>query len=553
MPQDSSSEASSLDVLVHHPAYTESVPLDLPEVANEAVSRQISRIQSRRSAATSDAPVVDSDAASANSIAKVYSISEDPKFNRFTLKKKRFYVAVASISCFLSPLSGLAFLPAVPEIASRFNTTGEVINLSAAVYCVFMSLLPCVFSPVSDIYGRRTAFLICSSAYVVCLALLAVSVNLAMFFVFRAFTALFATAFFSIGAHIVGDLFIPTQRGEQMSWVISGAQLGTAFGAVGGGIIVNFTSWRVIFWVLAGIGLTVFLSAFFMLPETLVETKHQIVLQEIRIDHPKRKFVFIPFNPLRVIRALKYPTLFIDGYIVIALVFNMYSLVTPIRYVMDPRFGLHKPIYSGLFYLAPGCGYLVGSLYGGKWADKVVKQWIEIRGRRVPEDRLRQVLIPLGVMYPLSILIYGWCMEKEKGGMAVPIIFMFTSGLAQTFVFPASNTYCVDSMPELAGDAIGLSYFSRYLAAAVASAVCLRSINTIGVGWTCTYSAAMLWLGVGCAVVLIFFGEEWRMKSLVANGLRSQEDWDEIKRLRQAEGRFGLSKVAKHLEHQEKV
>ncbi|KAK7678257.1 hypothetical protein QCA50_018728 [Cerrena zonata] len=85
---------------------------------------------------------------------------------------------------------------------------------------------------------------------------------------------------------------------------------------------------------------------------------------------------------------------------------------------------------------------------------------------------------------------------------------MFISGLAQTNIFPASNTYCVDSMPELAGDAIGSSYFTRYLAAALASAVCLKSINKIGVGWTCTYSAALLWIGFLCAVYLVKYGED---------------------------------------------
>ena len=53
------------------------------------------------------------------------------------------------MSGFLSPLSSLAFLPAIPEMAKEYNTTGEIINVSSAVYCVFMSLSPFVFSPFS--------------------------------------------------------------------------------------------------------------------------------------------------------------------------------------------------------------------------------------------------------------------------------------------------------------------------------------------------------------------------------------------------------------------
>ena len=519
---------------ISHPNYHEAIPIELSNVADEAVSRQISRIQSRRSSASkisevseehSEPPYASQSAQKSDDLENAAgvdaaktktreSISNNANFTRFSESKKNLCVVIAASSGFLSPLSGLAFLPAVPEIAARFNTTGEVINISSAVYCVFMSLSPCIFSPISDIYGRRITFLVCAFLFSVCTILVAVSVNLTMFYIFRSLTALFGTSFFSIGGHIVGDLYPPVRRGTYMAWIISGAQLGTAFGSVGGGIIVNYTSWRIIFWVLAGIGFGVFVPAFIFLPETLAQTRHQLVLEEIHKDNPGKKFVWIPINPFSVMGALKYPNLAIDGYITITILFTMYSLLTPIRYVVDPRFHLEKPIYSGLFYLAPGMGFLVGSFFGGKWADSVVKKWIAKRGKRVPEDRIRRVIIPLGIVYPVSILIYGWSIEKAKGGMAVPIIFMFLCGAAQVCIFPAINVYCVDSMPQIGGLAIASSYFTRYLAAAVASATCLRSVERIGVGWTCTISAFVLWSGLGCALVLIYYGESMREKAV---------------------------------------
>ena len=266
--------------------------------------------------------------------------------------------------------------------------------------------------------------------------------------------------------------------------------------------------------------------AFVFLPETSLETKHQIVLREARKDNPQKKFVFITYNPFRIMSALKYPNLSIDGFITISLISTMYSLLTPIRYAMDPRFDLTSPILSALFYLPPGLGYLVGSLFGGRLADYTVKKYIKIKGRRVPEDRLRTILIPIGIVYPACMIIYGWSVEKEKGGIAVPVIFMFISGVAQTCIFPAANTYCVDSMPELGGDGIGSSYFSRYIAAAVASATCLRSIDNIGVGWSCTISAFVLWVGAICGIVLIYFGENMRKKTLIRYGLRTHESFD---------------------------
>jgi MFS family permease len=133
----------------------------------------------------------------------------------------------------------------------------------------------------------------------------------------------------------------------------------------------------------------------------------------------------------------------------------MYSLLTPIRYVLNPRFNLSSPIQSGLFYIAPGCGYLLGTFFGGRWADYMVKKWIKKRGERVPEDRLRSALFAMGVVIPGSILVYGWSIEKKKGGIPLPVIVMFIQGVAQLFCFPSLNTYCLDVMQKQSGEVVG--------------------------------------------------------------------------------------------------
>jgi MFS family permease len=147
-----------------------------------------------------------------------------------------------------------------------------------------------------------------------------------------------------------------------------------------------------------------------------------------------------------------------------SLVWNMYSLLTPIRYVLNPRFELTSPLQSGLFYIAPGCGYLFGTFFGGRWADHIVKKWIGIRGERVPEDRLRSCLVSMGVIIPACMLIYGWSVEKRVGGIALPVIMMFLQGVAQLFCFPSLNTYCLDVMQGRSAEVVGKSplYFSIF-------------------------------------------------------------------------------------------
>jgi hypothetical protein len=47
---------------------------------------------------------------------------------------------VLSFTAVLAPLSSTTVLSAVPEVAAEFSTSGDVVNLSNALYLVFMGL-----------------------------------------------------------------------------------------------------------------------------------------------------------------------------------------------------------------------------------------------------------------------------------------------------------------------------------------------------------------------------------------------------------------------------
>ncbi|GMM32705.1 hypothetical protein DASC09_000300 [Saccharomycopsis crataegensis] len=493
------------------------VPLYMSGVVDDAVSRQISRFS--RQPQANDMPIA-SRTTTRNTITKTKSApnnyNPDLKLSKF---RRTAILVLSALSGFLSPLSNVSFLPAVSYIAKDFHTTGTIINITNAVYMVFMSTSPCIFSPLSDIYGRRPVFLACLVGYVVSSVLTAVSQNLAMFWVFRSATAIFGTAFFSVGAHVIGDLYPPVERGRKIGLNVLGAQLGIAIGPIMGGLVVTWASWRIIFFVLAGVGCFNFVGVFFLMPETARQTGMNQILKE---TESTKKFVFVPFNPLRILRSFAYPNLILAGFVSSAILYSMYNLLTPIRYVVDPRFHLDTPIYGALFYLAPGVGFILGAYFGGRLSDYTVKKWIKKKGKRTPEDRVRALLASTLFVMPIATIIYGWTLEFEKGGFAVPIIALFFYAFAQSISFPAINTYCVDSMPELKGDAIAGNYFARYMLAIASSASCLPAIQTIGVGWCCTIGGFITFAGGICALILVKFGEKWRKEALVRKGYRKE-------------------------------
>lgn len=267
-----------------------------------------------------------------------------------------------------------------------------------------------------------------------------------------------------------------------MGFLLSGTQIGPAFGPFVGGVIVTFTTWRVIFWVQSGLAVIALLLVIFVLPETMLRPR----IKEIR-ETCGQHVRFVPINPLRPILLFKYPNLLLTGIACGTLTFSMYSMITPIRYVIDPRFHLTSPLQAAFFYLAPGMGYLAGTQIGGRYADRVVRRWIRRRnGLRVPEDRHRTGLWALGITMPGSILIYGWCVDKAVGGIPVPVIALFVNAFSQLMVFPSLNAYSTEVMSSRSTEVVGSKYLVQYVFAAAASASCLPTIKAIGVGWTST-------------------------------------------------------------------
>jgi hypothetical protein len=98
----------------------------------------------------------------------------------------------------------------------------------------------------------------------------------------------------------------------------------------------------------------------------------------------------------------------------------------------------------------------------------------------------------MGAIIPGSMLVYGWTVDQEAGGIPVPVIAMFVQGVAQLFCFPSYNTYCLDVMPGQGAEVAATNFFARYLVGCVASAVVLPAVEAVGIGWFSTISAAYL-------------------------------------------------------------
>lgn len=94
-----------------------------------------------------------------------------------------------------------------------------------------------------------------------------------------------------------------------MGWFLSGTLVGPAIGPCIGGIIVTYTSWRVIFWLQSGLAGLAAVGTFVLLPETIHHKKYD----DLAGLTFKKKLVVVGqmANPWRVLKLMfTYPNLY---------------------------------------------------------------------------------------------------------------------------------------------------------------------------------------------------------------------------------------------------
>lgn len=197
---------------------------------------------------------------------------------------------------------------------------------------------------------------------------------------------------------------------------------------------------------------------------------------------------------------------------------TQYSLLAAPRHVLSTRFGLTSSLTTGLFYIAPATGFLLGTIIGGWFSDKTVQRWIAIRGERLPQDRLNAGMFSFFAVIPFFILLQGWGLQCDEcsmavGGLALPVVTSFCTAAGLLAAFASLNTYCagrlhsfypqwssidmtVEAIPKKRREIIAGKYMVQYTFAAISSASAVPLIEAVGSGPAGTIGKASLMTSV---------------------------------------------------------
>ncbi|KAB8277707.1 major facilitator superfamily domain-containing protein [Aspergillus minisclerotigenes] len=427
----------------------------------------------------------------------------------FPTWRKCLILTDACFVAFTSSSALCSMFPATAQIAAELSTTVETLNIANACVQIAMGISLFVWQPIRSFIGRRNSYLL-AILILFCFSIgAALAINASMFIAMRIIVGITGTFLLVAGQELLAETFDPVGRGAAFGYMQIGNTTGLTIGPAISGIIVSFTRWRIIYWLQVGLaGLGLILSLLFIPNEKgKSESVHGSISR------------LAALNPVNLLKPLVYPNIVITGsercpeiqHILTSkqdiacgfLVFFQFIVLTSIPHIINPRFHFTTPLVSGLFYLAPGGGFVLGSLVGGIVSDRTTKRYIAKRdGIRLPQDRLNGSLpMWLGVM-PVSMVIYGWTLDLEVGGMAVPIISVFFAAGGIVVAFNGLNTYTAEALPEHRFAAISGKYIIQYGFGAVSTAAVVPLIDAIGVGLVFTTCAIISVIG-GVGVFLV--------------------------------------------------
>ncbi|RSL74115.1 hypothetical protein CEP53_000478 [Fusarium sp. AF-6] len=425
---------------------------------------------------------------------------EDPKSH--SIWQKRAIVAIITLSAFTAPFASCILFPSFATLVDYFHTTETKVALTTTVFLLGLAIAPLWWSTLSQEYGRRpvlvASFLISTAAVIVC----AVSNSLSLIIVFRLVEALGCSSAQSVGAGVISDIYISTERGSALGWFYLGTLIGPLIAPIIGGALQVWLGWRSNLYFMAIFTFSAAMLTMLCLPETLVKTGavgsqqepqrpwYLAVKRDVLAPLPKLKLLLVPSIALTV------------AYVSICFA-SLYCFNTTLPYAYSAPPYNFSAIEIGLCYISNCLGYAIGSILGGKLSDAKLRQYqLTHDGELRPVERIKTVWYGVGFV-PAGLLVYGWLVEHKVFWVA-PLVGAFMFGLGLMLVTTTIMPFLVDVKPGVGASVVADLNLVRNIMAAIGTVVSPVAITNIGFGWWMSILALMCSLAVGLVVIVIW-------------------------------------------------
>ncbi|WP_141502869.1 MDR family MFS transporter [Paenibacillus luteus] len=369
------------------------------------------------------------------------------------------------VATFLAAIEGTIVSTAMPSITGELQGIQQY-SWIISIYLLATVITTPVYGKLSDLYGRKKMFIIGALIFLAGSMLSGVAQSMNQLIWFRALQGLGAGALTTIPYTIIGDLYPFEQRAKVQGWMSSIWGIAGISGPLMGGLLVDYISWRAIFYMNLPFGIV----AIYLLSTSLRET---IEKKKRHIDYPGIvTFTIAMFSFLYAMTLLRENTdesgsfglmgLLFGIAVLFFIIFARIEVRSPEPIIPFQLFRIRIISMANLDSFLLCVINVVIIFYLPLWIQGVYDK---------PATYSGLAMIPLSVAWPLgSILAGNWISKKGLRFIGVMgSCFLLASSIGFAFMTASTSIVLFIVYTFMAGLSFGLSLTS--LTVAVSSSV----------------------------------------------------------------------------------
>jgi EmrB/QacA subfamily drug resistance transporter len=202
-------------------------------------------------------------------------LARTPPGYRFSIGRVLAIYAALMVTLLLAALDQTIVATALPKVVSDL---GGLQNYSWVFtsYMLASTVTVPIYGKLGDIHGRRPLFLLAIVIFLAGSALCGLAQNMPELVVFRGIQGLGAGGLFPLALATIGNIVPPRDRGRYQGLIGATFAAASIIGPLVGGLIVDHTSWRWIFYVNLPIGGLALVVVYLTMPRRTEKRAHTV-------------------------------------------------------------------------------------------------------------------------------------------------------------------------------------------------------------------------------------------------------------------------------------